>query len=63
MTARKRMSPSFDHNGGYMGIKLANNAVSRLAVPKARNWEVQVNGTARIEQITLATSPRELNTV
>lgn len=46
-----------------MGIKLANNAVSRLAVPKARNWEVQVNGTARIEQITLATSPRELNTV
>lgn len=31
MTARKRFSPSFDHHGGSMGIKLANNAASRLA--------------------------------
>lgn len=40
-----------------------NKAVRLPAVPKARNWEVLVNGTTRIDQITLATSPRELNAV
>jgi hypothetical protein len=42
------------------------NRVARIpAVPrsKALNWEVQVNGTAEIAQITMATSPRELNAV
>jgi hypothetical protein len=45
----------------------AVGAVSRPvrlpAVPSAKLWEVQVHGTMRIEQITLATSPRELNNV
>lgn len=28
---------------------------------RAKNWEIQVNGTAEVEQITMATTARELN--
>lgn len=40
------------------------NTVVRLPpIDRAINWEVAVNGTAEIAQITLATAPRELNTI
>lgn len=39
------------------------NEVLRLPpIPRARNWEVEVLGTNQVTQISLATSPRELNT-
>lgn len=51
-------------DGKLVGTVGEVNKTKRLpAAPKARNWEVLLNGTARIDQITLATSPRELNTV
>lgn len=37
--------------------------VKRLKGVKAKEWEIQVNGTAEIEQITLASTARELNEV
>lgn len=37
--------------------------VKRLQPKLARAWEVQVNGTAEIERVVLATSARELNEV
>jgi hypothetical protein len=38
--------------------------VQRIAGDRrARIWEIQVNGTAQIEQITMATTVRELNEV
>ncbi|WP_288077207.1 hypothetical protein [Pseudomonas sp.] len=39
MTTRNRLSPSFDHHGGSIGIKLANNAVSRMA------WNISNSAT------------------
>lgn len=46
-------------------VNKINQVVRLPAVPvsKAKNWEVQVNGTNEIAQITMATSPRELNAV
>lgn len=46
-------------------VSKINEVVRIPAVTKSKalNWEVQVNGTARIAQVTLATSPRELNAV
>lgn len=43
-------------------IKMASklDAVSRIPPKMARVWEIQVNGTAEIDQITLATTTREL---
>ncbi|HEX5362329.1 MAG TPA: hypothetical protein VFW49_14780 [Fluviicoccus sp.] len=37
------------------------NKVKRIPPAKARNWEVQVNGTTPIGQISMATAARELN--
>lgn len=34
--------------------------VNRIPAKKARVWEIQVNGTAEVEQVTLATTAREL---
>lgn len=39
------------------------NVVERIPPAKARNWEVQVNGTLSIAQISLATTARELNDI
>lgn len=39
------------------------NAVKRLPPAKSRNWDVRVNGTTAIAQISLATTPRELNAI
>lgn len=36
------------------------NKVKRIKAVSARVWEIQVNGTAEVEQITLATAAREL---
>ena len=37
--------------------------VKRIPPKTARTWEIQVNGTAEVEQITLATSARELTEI
>lgn len=37
--------------------------VKRIPPNTARTWEIQVNGTAEVEQITLATSARELTEI
>ena len=37
--------------------------VKRIPPKSARTWEIQVNGTAEVEQITLATSARELTEI
>lgn len=37
--------------------------VKRLKGVKAKEWEIQVNGTAEVEQITIASTVRELNEV
>jgi hypothetical protein len=37
--------------------------VKRLKGVRAKEWEIQVNGTAEVEQITLASTARELNEV
>ena len=37
--------------------------VQRIPGRKAKSWEIQVNGTAEVEQITLATTAFELNAV
>lgn len=37
--------------------------VKRIKAVLAKEWEIQVNGTAEVEQITLATTARELNEV
>lgn len=37
------------------------NSVKRLPPKKSRNWEVRVNGSTPVAQITMATVPRELN--
>ena len=37
--------------------------VKRLKPVRAKEWEIQVNGTAEVEQITLASTVRELNEV
>jgi hypothetical protein len=51
-------------DGGLIAtVDKINTAVRLPATPKARNWELQVNGTEQIDQITMATSPRELNAV
>ncbi len=44
-------------------VNQVNRVVRLPAEAKAKIWEVQVNGTAQIDQITLATTPRELNAV
>lgn len=44
-------------------VSKVNQPVRLPAVPRTCHWEVHVNGTARIEQITLATTNRELNQV
>lgn len=37
--------------------------VKRLKGVKAKEWEIQVNGTAEVEQITIASTVRELNEI
>lgn len=37
------------------------DVVKRIPAVKAKEWEVQVNGTAEVEAITMATAARELN--
>jgi hypothetical protein len=37
--------------------------VNRIKSVLAKEWEVQVNGTAEVDQITMATTVRELNEV
>jgi hypothetical protein len=44
-------------------VSTVNQPVRLPSIPRYRSWEVVVNGTARIEQITMATTMRELNTV
>ena len=39
------------------------NQVKRLPPKRARTWEVCVNGTAALAQISMATTARELNTI
>ncbi|HJV52793.1 MAG TPA: hypothetical protein VJ652_15100 [Noviherbaspirillum sp.] len=39
------------------------NEVMRIPAARARNWEVQVNGTRPVTQISLATTARELNSI
>jgi hypothetical protein len=52
----------------YADGKLINTITSmddvkRLKGVRAKEWEIQVNGTAEVEQITLASTVRELNEV
>jgi len=37
------------------------DAVKRIPPVRAKEWEIQVNGTAEVEQITMASTARELN--
>lgn len=37
------------------------DSVKRIRAKRAKVWEIQVNGTAEVEQITMATTARELN--
>lgn len=39
------------------------NKVLRIPARKAKIWEIQVNGSARVEQISIAATARELNEV
>lgn len=51
-------------DGDLLATVSAIDDARRLpAVRKARIWEIQVNGSAPLEQITLATSVRELNEI
>jgi hypothetical protein len=58
-------SPKYISVRVYADGKLINTIstmddVKRLKAVKAKEWEIQVNGTAEVEQITMATTVKEL---
>lgn len=50
-------------DGKLINTITALDDVKRLKGVKAKEWEIQVNGTAEVEQITIASTVRELNEV
>lgn len=50
-------------DGVLLAVISEINKVKRLPPKRARNWEVRVNGTTALAQISLASTARELNTV
>lgn len=48
-------------DGKLLAVISEINKVKRLPPKRARNWEVHVNGTTPIAQISMATAARELN--
>lgn len=50
-------------DGELLAIITDINKVKRLPPKRARNWEVRVNGTTALAQISLASTARELNTI
>lgn len=50
-------------DGELLATVSSINVVKRLPAKKARQWEVLVTATASIEQISMATSPPELNAI
>lgn len=58
----KFISVSVYADGELVRVVTQLNKVCRINGSKrAKNWEIQVNGTAEVEQITIATTVRELN--
>jgi hypothetical protein len=42
-------------------VSILNSAVRLKAIPRNRSWHVEVSGTAKVSQVSLATTMRELN--
>lgn len=50
-------------DGKLINTITALDDVKRLKGVRAKEWEIQVNGTAEVEQITIASTVRELNEI